>query len=124
MERRAAGQEVMERAAQTVNVGADIGAPRVADPLVGVVQFGRSANFGAKAVPHPAPVHEMAADDLENLRPPHELVRGQVHHSHPAASELAENLIVGALSQSRRQRAGRRPLIRARANVELGETGG
>ena len=81
---------------------------RVGGDDVGVVELGRGADLAEEAVEHAAAVDEVAADDLEHLLAAHERVLGQVDDAHAAAAQLAEDLVIGVVGQSRGQRAGRR----------------
>ena len=48
----------------------------------------------------------MAADDLEDFLAAHEPVLGQVDDAHAALAELAKDLVIGVVGQTRMQRAG------------------
>ena len=59
-------------------------------------------------VAHAGPLDQVAADDLEHLQSAHELVLGQVDHTHAAAPQLADDLVIRVVGQPRRQGPGRR----------------
>ncbi len=75
---------------------------------VGVAKPGRRADLAEEAVDHTGEVDEVASDDLEDLQSAHEPILGQVDHAHPAAPQLADDLIVGVVGQARGDRMSRR----------------
>ena len=75
---------------------------------VGVMQLGGRPDLAEEAVGDSGPLDQVAADDLEHFRASHQLVVGEVDHAHPAAPQLADDLIVGVVDQLGRQRVDRR----------------
>ena len=80
---------------------------RIGGDDVGVVQLGGRADLAEEPVEDAGAADQVAADDLEHLLAPHERVLGQVDDAHAAAAQLAEDLVVRVVGQSRRQ--GARP---------------
>ena len=75
---------------------------------VGVVQPGRVADFTQKVLHHPAPLGQVAANDLQDFMSAHEPVFGEIDRPHTPLTKLADNLVVGVVRQSRRQGVGGR----------------
>ena len=75
--------------------------------MLGWCSLAADADLAEEAVAHAGPLDQVPADDLEHLQAPHERVLGEVDHAHPAAAQLAEDLVVGVVGQARGQGVGR-----------------
>ena len=76
-----------------------------------MLQFGGRLDLTEEPVAHAGPLDQLPADDLEHFQSPHELVPGEVDHPHPAAPQLADDLVVGVVDQ-----LGRKGVDRWRRN--------
>ena len=73
-----------------------------------MLQLGGRLDLAEEPVAHAGPLDQVPADDLEHFQPPHELVPGEVDHPHPAAPQLADDLVVGVVDQLGRKGVDRR----------------
>ena len=72
---------------------------RVGGDDILVLQLGGRLDLTEEPVAHAGPLDQLPADDLEHFQSPHELVPGEVDHPHPAAPQLADDLVVGVVDQ-------------------------
>ena len=80
---------------------------RVGGDNVRMSQPGRIPHLADEAVEDTPSLQQVAADDLEDLQPPHERVLGEVDHTHAPLPQLAEDLVVRVVGQPRGQVAWR-----------------
>ena len=73
---------------------------------VGMVEHGRRLDLAQEAVGGARPIEQSLVHDLEHFQPVHELVPGQVHHAHPAATQFPQDLVLRIVGQLRRQVGG------------------
>ena len=64
-----------------------------------MLQLGGRLDLAEEPVAHAGPLDQVPADDLEHFQSPHELVPGEVDHTHAAAPQLADDLVVGVVDQ-------------------------